>query len=141
MDATCALSLQALLIGNFAARIWKPIFELQWGWLIYTIIGIPAVILTIAFIVTKQPFMMSAALLLTFIWAAFGFYIDIIHPVDWRGPPIVGFIFIPYVTLFIGSQLALWIPLWYVKRVYWIAFGVMYAIHTLLNILSHFKSA
>ena len=43
----------------------------------------------------------------------------------------------PYALLLIAALLAFWIPLWWVDRRLWVAFGVLYAAHTTLNVLSH----
>ncbi|MFQ5651250.1 MAG: hypothetical protein ACE5IY_15030 [bacterium] len=99
-----ALFLQVLLIVHFAVRVWRPGIELQWGWLVYIIAGLPALILGILFIATRQPWYTSAALLIFFVWAAFGYAVDILHPVDWRGAPIMWSVFIPYVILFVQKS-------------------------------------
>ena len=36
--------------------------------------------------------------------------------------------------LFVGSLIALWIPVWFIRPAYWIAHRVLYAIHTIMNI-------
>ena len=46
-------------------------------------------------------------------------------------------IFIPYVALLTAAQIGMWVSLWYVDLRLWISFGILYAIHTTLNISSH----
>ena len=61
------------------------------------------------------------------------------HPISWRQPPRWG-ILVPYAALLVAALIALWVPRWYVDRVLWIAFGLLSAGHTALNITSHMSS-
>jgi hypothetical protein len=130
---------QVLLIINFAARNWRPLLERRYGWLIYAM-GIPGIGLGILFLARAQPWTVVAAPLVYAIWAAFGYYVDMVRQIKWRSPPRWP-VFIPYVALFMAGQFLFWIPLWYVGLAYWIIYTVMYFLNTGLNIYSHRKPA
>ena len=130
-----AFSVQTLLIINFAARNWKPTIEKTYGWIIYAL-GAPSVILGAMTLVADQPWFFVAPPLLYFAWAILGYYVDLWRPVAWRNPPRWS-IFVPYVGLFTASLILFWISMWYVGTIYWIAFGAMYVVHTVLNTYSH----
>ncbi len=130
-----AFLIQALLIINFTARNWKPEIERGYGWIIYAL-GAPSVILSALMYVEDQPWFFVVPPLLYFIWAVFGFFVDLWRPIAWRTPPRWS-IFVPYVGLFAASLILFWVSMWYVNLIYWIAFGVMYVVETILNIYSH----
>jgi hypothetical protein len=130
-----AFLVQTLLIINFTARNWKPEIERAYGWIIYAL-GAPSVILGALMYVEDQPWFFVVPPLLYFMWAVFGYFVDLWRPIAWRTPPRWS-IFLPYVGLFAGSLILFWVSMWYVGLIYWIAFGVMYVIETILNIYSH----
>ena len=126
---------QLLLIGFFAAHLWRPARELVFGRLVYGM-GLVALVLAVAFMASGQPWYLTLALALYAVWSAGGALVDHVFPVQWREPPRWS-ILIPYAALLMAALLALWVPLWWVDRWLWIAFGVLNATHTLLNIASH----
>jgi len=130
-----AFLVQALLVINFTARYWKPELERNYGWIIYAL-GLPSLILGILMLVDSRPWYFVVPPLLFSVWALVGYRVDVWHPAEWRNPPRWS-IFIPYVALFMGSLLLFWFSMWYVDSIYWIAFGLMYVIETILNIYSH----
>lgn len=130
-----AFLVQALLIINFAARNWRPAIEQTYGWIIYGL-GAPSVVLGAFMLVEDQPWFFVLPPFLYFVWAIFGYVVDLWRPVSWRMPPRWS-IFVPYVGLFAASLLVFWGSMWSIGTIYWIAFGVMYVIHTTLNIYSH----
>jgi hypothetical protein len=134
-----AFLVQALLIINFAARNWKPELERIYGWIIYAL-GAPSVVLGALMFVDDQPWFFVVPPFLFFIWAMFGYIVDLWRPAAWRNPPRWS-IFVPYVGLFAASLLLFWGSMWYIGTIYWIGFGVMYAVQTGLNIYSHRRKA
>ena len=126
---------QILLISNFAAFRWKPRLQQQWGWIIYAaaLIALP---LGILFWVNGQAWYWWLAFMLYTIWAVFGFVVDILRPINWR-IPIRWPIFLPYLILYIATQFAFWIPLWFVWPGFWILYAVLYIFNTVLNISTH----
>jgi hypothetical protein len=130
-----AFGVQVLLILDFAARNWRPALERKYGWVIYAL-GIVAVLLAIVFALGRQPAYAVVAPLVYALWAAFGYVVDIYRHIEWRNPPRWS-VLAPYVLLFMASQFAFWIPLWYLGLGYWAAYTVLYAVNTALNFASH----
>ena len=130
-----AFASQLALIAFFATHGRRRDLSTIAGRVVYAL-GVVATVLAIVLAVDGQPWYLVAALGLYAGWAAFGTWVDIVHPIGWRLPPRWS-IFIPYVALLTAAQIGMWIPLWYVDLRLWMAFGILYAIHTTLNISSH----
>lgn len=126
---------QVLLLGFFAAHLWRPASEAWLGRLAYGM-GLVAVVLGVAFVAQSQPWHLVLAFVLYAAWSALGTVVDIVRPTPWREPARLS-ILIPYAALLMAALLAFWVPLWWVDRGLWIAFGLLYAAHTSLNLLSH----
>ena len=90
---TFAFISQALLIFNFAALKWMPHIQQKWGWRAYSA-GLFALLLGILFWVGGPTWYFGLVYALFTIWAAFGYIIEILLPIDWR-EPIRWQIFIP----------------------------------------------
>jgi hypothetical protein len=130
-----AFASQLALIAFFATLGRRLDLSVVAGRIVYAL-GIVAALLALALVADGQPWYLVVALGLYAAWAALGTWIDLIHPIGWRVPPRWS-IFIPYVALLTVAQIGMWVPLWYVDLRLWIAFGILYAIHTTLNIASH----
>lgn len=126
---------QVLLLGFFAAHLWRPALETPLGRLVY-LMGAVAVVLALAFGVDGQPWYLVIAFVLYAIWSGLGAMVDLVRPVRWREPPRWSIV-IPYAALLMAALVAMWVPLWWVDRALWVAFGILYAAHTTLNVLSH----
>ena len=126
---------QFLLLAFFASHLWRWGIEGLLGRLVYGM-GLVAVVLAIGFVVAGHPWYLAIAFVLYAVWSGFGAWVDIVRPISWRQPPRLSIV-MPYATLLIASLLAFWIPLWWVDRALWVAFGVLYAAHTTLNVISH----
>ena len=137
MFVAFALISQVLFIFNFAAFKWKPRLQQQWGWIVYAaaLIALP---LGILFWITGQAWYFWLAFALYTIWAILGYIVDILRPINWR-VPILWKVFLPYLILYLASQFAFWIPLWFIWVGYWIIYAVLYAINTALNVSTHFR--
>lgn len=133
-----AFLVQVLLVLNFGARNWRPALERKYGWIIYGL-GIVAVLLAVVFALRRQPAYAVVAFWVYALWAAFGYYVDTYRQIEWRRNPPRWSLLLPYVLLFIASQFAFWIPLWYVGLGYWAVYAVLYVLNTGLNIYSHRK--
>ena len=128
-------TVQVLLLAFFAAHLWHWTAERSLGRLVYGA-GAVAVLLAVAYLVSGEPWHLVMAFALYAAWSAFGALIDIVRPISWRQPARWSIV-LPYAALLIASLLALWVPLWWVDRGLWVAFGVLYAAHTTLNVISH----
>ena len=126
---------QILLVAFFAAHLWRRANESWLGRMVYGL-GIAAVVLGTAFVALGQPWYLVLAFGLYAAWSAFGTYVDVLRPIAWREPARLS-ILIPYAILLTVAQLALWVPLWWVDRLLWVAFAFLYAASTVLNLLSH----
>lgn len=128
-------SCQLALLAFFAAHLWRPDVEGPLGILVYGL-GFVAVALAIASVVAGEPWWTVLAFVLYAVWAAFGTVIDLVRPIPWRQPPRWEIV-VPYAALLIGTLFAFWIPLWWIDQRLWVAFGLLYAAHTTLNLLGH----
>jgi len=126
---------QILLLGFFAAHLWRRAEDVRLGRLVYGM-GVVALLLGIAFVAQGQPWYLVLAFALYAGWSALGAFVDIFRPIAWREPPRLS-ILIPYAGLLTAALLAFWVPLWWVDRRLWIVFGLLYAAHTTLNLASH----
>lgn len=131
-----ALTSQLVLLVNFSIRRWKPQLEIRWGGLMYAMLGVPAFFLGVLLFLARQPWLFVGALLSFAAWAAFGYVVDVRKKISWRSPPRWS-VLIPYVILYVGSLLSLWVATWYVHVGAWIAFAVLYTVSSILNISSH----
>lgn len=134
--AAFALILQVMLVLHFAALRWWPPLQRRWGWLVYAM-SLPGLALGVLVWVNGRPWYEWLAFLLLAAWAALGYTVDIWRPINWR-IPLRWSIFVPYLTLYLATQLAFWIPLWSIGTGYWISYALLYAVNTTLNIPSHF---
>ena len=126
---------QLLLVAFFAAHLFRPADEKYLGRLVYGM-GLVALLLGVAFISQGQAWYLVLAFALYAAWSALGAWVDIFRPTRWREPPRLS-ILVPYAVLLTVALLAFWVPLWWVDRLLWIAFAVLYVAHTGLNVLSH----
>lgn len=132
---TFGFAFQALLALNFAARNWLPELERRYGWIIYAL-GLVALAIGALMLIDGRAWYLVVAPLLLALWAGYGFRVDLWKPIAWRRPPHWP-VFGPYVGLFVASLLLYWGSMWAIGVGYWIAFGLLYALHTALNIYSH----
>jgi hypothetical protein len=130
-----ALTTQVVLVVFFATYLWRPGLGIVLGRFVYGL-GIVAALLAVVLAVVGEPWYLVLALVLYAAWSAYGAWIDIVQPVGWRVPPRWS-ILVPYVILLTAALFALWIPLWYVDSRLWLAYTVLYATHTTLNISAH----
>ncbi len=126
---------QVGLLLYFAARRWRPILERRWGWLMYAF-GLPAAGIALLGIATSARPEQVLAFGLFAVWAAFGVLIDLRLGIKWRNPVRPG-ICATYIGLFTAAQFAFWIPLWWIGRELWLAFAVVFAVQTTVNVLGH----
>jgi len=131
-----AFLFQVVLIAHFALRKWAfEAYTWQYGWLVYAL-GIGGLALAILLMRDGQPWWLWFAGVLQFVWSAYGLWIEFVRGIEWRNPPrwpILG----PYLTLYLGTIMFYWWPLWRLGRPLWYAYTVLYIIATVLNLGSH----
>lgn len=130
-----ALVVQGVLVAFFAARKWNFDLVERYGWFVYAL-GVPAGLLAGWYIGRSLPWYFFLGLLVFVIWAIYGYWADIYSRLSWRRP-VLWRVLIPYIALYLIWQFALWIPLWYIGLVFWWIYTVLYAVSTILNIISH----
>lgn len=130
-----AFFIQIILLIHFAVR--KLNFELavRWGWIVY-VLALPALSVSIILLRAREPWTLWLGGVLYVIWAAFGFFVDIVRPVSWRSPVYLP-VFIPYVALYLGSLMFYWWPLGMLERHLWYVYAVLFAASTYFNMTSH----
>jgi len=126
---------QALLVGFFIAGLRHAGWQATAGALVYGA-GVGAIVLALSLAVSGEPWYLILAPVLYAAWAGLGVWIDVIRPIPWRDPPRLS-VMGPYVGLLIVASLAFWVPLWWVDQRLWLAFGVLYATHTVINLATH----
>ena len=135
--AAFALATQAMLVGFFSARRWSPKAASRFGWVVYAFAGL-GLPLGAWLLIDGQSWRLFAGPLLTALWAGFGATVDLWRPSQWRRPPIVWSVFIPYLALYFFAQMFMWWPLWDFSRAAWGAFLALFIPSTALNIRGHF---
>ena len=131
-----AFLFQIILIVHFALR--KPLLEsytLKYGWIVYALC-IPAVVISIILLRGGKSWSFWLGGFLFLIYAAFGFWVDYLAKIQFRNPLRPSILF-PYAFWYLATVMFYWWPLGLLNRGLWIAYAVLFAIATILNISSH----
>jgi hypothetical protein len=128
-------AIQVLLVAFFIGQLRPTSWRATIGNLVYGA-GIVTAALAAILASTGAPWHLIVAPALYTAWSALGAAVDLLRPIPWRNPPRWT-VLIPYAALLMGSLLAFWIPLWWIDVRLWLAFGVLYAIHTTINLATH----
>ena len=134
--AAFGLATQALLLAFFAARRWSPRLTTRFGWLVYAFAGLGLPLGAWLFL-DGQSWKLFVGPLLMAAWALLGAAVDVWRPREWRRPPIVWNVLIPYVALYFAAQMFLWWPLWNIQPAAWAIFLLLFVPSTVLNIRGH----
>jgi hypothetical protein len=135
--AAFGLASQALLVSFFAARRWWPRIAERFGWLAYAFAGL-GLPLGVWLLAGGQSWRLFAGPFLMASWALLGAFVDIWRRLEWRGPPIMWAVLVPYVGLYFWAQMFLWWPLWNTQRAAWAVFLILFIANTALNLEGHF---
>ena len=135
--AAFGVASQAMLVCFFVARRWWPSIALRFGWLAYAFAGL-GLPLGLWLLLGGEPWRFYVGPMLMAAWALFGAFVDPWRPRQWRRPPIVWNVFVPYLALYFWAQMFMWWPLWDVMRAAWAVFLVLFVVNTVLNIRGHF---
>lgn len=133
-----AFFLQVVLIIHFAVRRRSLATAVRYGPLVYAL-GIPAVLLSLWQASAGEPWYLWLAGVLFGLFALFGYSVEYVWRINWRSP-IVWPVFIPYIALYLAAICFYWWPLATLDRVLWVAYSGLFAISTVLNIVSHQKA-
>lgn len=128
-------TVQLALLAFFVARLRGWPAEAALGRVVYGL-GAGAVVLGVLLLIEGEPWHLAAACALYAAWAGLGLAVDVVRPLAWREPSRWQVV-VPYAALLTAALLAFWVPLWWVDPRLWVAFGVVYAAHTVLNLLAH----
>jgi len=131
-----AFLLQIILIVHFAVR--KRFFEsytMKFGWIVYTLC-IPALLISLILLRGGKPWSFWLGGFLFLLFAAFGFWVDYVARIQFRSP-LNWSILVPYVILYLGMVMFYWWPVGLLSRPLWLVYGILFAIATALNIMSH----
>ncbi|MBN1267296.1 MAG: hypothetical protein JXA25_17525 [Anaerolineales bacterium] len=132
-----AFAFNSLLILHFALRKWafdKYIF--QYGWLFY-VMAIPAAVVSVILLRRGAPWWMWTGGFLYLIWAIFGYLVEFkLGYASWRNP-IQWSILIPYLLLYLSTNMFYWWPVLRVSKPLWIVFTVLFVLSSILNAISH----
>lgn len=130
-----AFGLEAVLTVFFAIRLVALDTALQLGWLVYAM-AIPAVIVAAVLALWDRPWWFWAGGPLFAAWGLYGYWVDIARPTAWRSP-VDPSILVPYVALFLATQMFYWWPLGRIRRSLWFAFAALFVVSSALNLASH----
>jgi hypothetical protein len=131
-----AFTFQIVHVLHFAVR--KSLFTtytLRFGWIVYAL-SIPAAIISIILLRGGKRWYFWLGGFLFLAYAAFGYWADYVKAIPWR-TPLVATIMVPYVLLYLATEMFYWWPLLRLNRRLWGAFAVLYVVATILNITSH----
>lgn len=132
-----AFLFQIALIIHFALRRWAFNTALRYGPIVYAL-ALPAIALSLAQINAGKPWYLWLAGLLYAGWAIFGYYAEYVRHIEWRSP-INWSVFVPYVTLYLATIMFYWWPLGLWSRPLWFIYAALFAVATVLNIISHHR--
>lgn len=131
-----AFSIQIILLVFFALRKWRYDTAIQYGWIVFAL-ALPAVIVSLVFLIGGKSWQFWFAGFLFTAWAIFGYINDIARPVEWRSP-IYWPVFVPYVLLYLSSLMFYWFPLGNIYRPFWFIYAALFVVSSILNVSSHF---
>lgn len=130
-----AFFIQIILVVFFALRYWMFDTAIQFGWIVYAL-AVPAVIASLVLMIGGKHWYIWLGGFLYAAWAILGYIVDIARPVAWRSP-ILWPVFIPYVLLYLASNMFYWWPLGNIQRPLWFIYGILFVVSTIPNIASH----
>lgn len=131
-----AFIFQLLLIFHFAVR--KPFFEtytVKYGWLVYALC-LPAAAISLVLLRGGKSWAFWVGGFLFVLFAAFGFWADYLTQIPFRTTRQLA-VLIPYVALYLATQMFYWFPVGIISRPLWYIYGILFIIGAVLNITSH----
>lgn len=120
-----------LLALFFVASRWLPRLADWLGWIAYSFssLGLP---LGGSFLLTGQPWWLSLGPIVFALWGGFALVANLWPRLRWQTTP--GWrVLTPYIGLYLGGQLLLWLPLWSLWRTGWYLYAALFIITTVLG--------
>ena len=130
-----AFVFQLVLIVHFALRRWAFPLAMRYGWVVYAL-SVPALIVSFVLSLRGEAWSFWLAGYLYFTWAIYGYLVEYVRGIEWRSPFRIS-IGVPYVLLYLATNLFYWFPLGLIARSLWYLFTVHFVISTVLNLSSH----
>jgi len=130
-----AFLFQVILIAHFTLRKWRFDFAIRYGWIVYAL-GLPAAAVSVFLLAGHAAWSLWLGGFLYLIWAAYGFTVEYVRKITWRGPirwPIFG----PYMLLYLATIMFYWFPLALIDKPLWYGYAVLFVVSTWLNVTSH----
>lgn len=126
---------QTILVIHFALRKWHFNTAMRFGWIVYAL-SIPAVALSLLFLLNGQPWSLWLGGFLYLIWALFGYIVEYALKIEWRNSTRWS-ILVPYVILYLGTVMFYWWPLALISKPLWYVGAILFLAMTFLNVTSH----
>jgi hypothetical protein len=99
-------------------------------------LGLPAAAISILLLLGGKNWSLWLGGLIYLAWGAFGYWAEFVKKIQWRNPPRWP-IFIPYVFLYLATNMFYWWPVALIRRPLWNVYAVLFIISTVLNAISH----
>jgi hypothetical protein len=97
-----ALLFLIVLVIHFGLRRWRFNFAVRNGWILYAL-SLPCAGLSLFLVFAGAPWWMWTGGFLYLAWALFGFIVEYVRHVQWRGP-VLWPVFVPATILSLGSH-------------------------------------
>jgi hypothetical protein len=124
-----------ILITHFALRKWAFSTAIQFGWIVYAL-GLVSAVISVLILRGDKAWFFWLGGFLCLVWVVFGFIVEYVLHIEWR-QPIRWPIFIPYITLYLATLMFYWWPLMRIWKPFWFMYTVLFIIATYLNATSH----
>lgn len=130
-----AFIFQICLIVLFAIRRLNLDLVLQHGWIFY-LLSFPALIVSLIILRAGKEWSFWIGGFIFLIWAILGLFVEYVFKIQWRNP--IGWsVFLPYVLLYLGTNMFYWFPVGIIRRPLWYIYAVLFAVSTTFNVTSH----
>jgi hypothetical protein len=127
-----------ILIAHFALRKWAFATAIQYGWIVYAL-GLVSAVVSVVIWRGGKPWFFWLGGFLCLAWVILGFIVEYVMHIEWR-EPILWQVFIPYIFLYLATLMFYWWPLARIGKPFWGIYTVLFIIATYLNTTSHHPS-
>jgi hypothetical protein len=127
-----------ILIAHFALRKWAFVTALLYGWIVYAL-GLVSAVVSAIILRGGKPWFFWLGGFLCLAWVIFGFIVEYVMHIEWR-EPILWQVFIPYIFLYLATLMFYWWPLALIGKPFWYIYTALFILATYLNATSHHPS-